>query len=168
MTSFQIKQLGAFMHKLLSTDCFDSFLLAEATLTAAATYVIDGHQNKDFYTAEEWDDTSIRPYDFATYSSMRPLLFDLVKGKKTPVNFKFVLHLIPEYVAPTLKQGDTSVTADNIRAFVLTIKYDGSALTLVTGTAMKTFLMDKSPDTIWDNAMRKFLSKKEIDYEEVS
>lgn len=155
------------MHKLLSTDCFDSFLLAEATLTTAATYVIDGHQNKDFYTPEEWEDASIRPYDFVTFSSMRPLLFDLVKGKRTPVNFKLVLHLIPDFVSPTLKQGDTAVTAEQIRAFVLTIKYDGSALTLVTGTATNTFLMDKSPDTIWDNAVRKFLAKKELDYEEI-
>lgn len=155
------------MHKLLSTDCFDSFLLAEATLTTAATYVIDGHQNKEFYTSEEWEDASVRPYDFVTFSSMRPLLFDLVKGKRTPVNFKLVLHLIPDFVSPTLKQGDTAVTAEQIRAFVLTIKYDGSALTLVTGTAMNTFLMDKSPDTIWDNAVRKFLAKKELDYEEI-
>lgn len=155
------------MHKLLSTDCFDSFLLAEATLTTAATYIIDGHQNRDFYTSEEWEDASVRPYDFVTFSSMRPLLFDLVKGKRTPVNFKLVLHLIPDFVSPTLKQGDTAVTAEQIRAFVLTIKYDGSVLTLVTGTAMNTFLMDKSPDTIWDNAIRRFLTKKELDYEEI-
>ncbi|NLL78883.1 MAG: hypothetical protein GX234_03650 [Clostridiales bacterium] len=167
MISFQIKHLGSFMHKLLSTDCFDSFLLAEASLLTAVTFVIDGHQNKAFYTSEEWEDDSIRPYEFVTWKSIRPLLFDLVKGKRTPVSFKFVLHLMPEYVGPTLKQGDTTVTADQLRALALTIKYDGSALTLVTGTAMNTFLMDKSPDLVWDNAMRKFLSKKEIDFEEI-
>ncbi|MBO5293592.1 MAG: hypothetical protein J6B10_10480 [Lachnospiraceae bacterium] len=167
MISFQIKSLGSFMHKLLSSDCFDSFLLAEATLTTAVSFRIDGHQNKEFYTTEEWEDSSIRPYDFVTWKTMRPLFYDLVKGKRTPVNFKFVLHLMPEYVAPTLAKGDTTVTAGDIRALALNIKYDGSALTIVTGTAMNTFLMDKSPDQIWDNAMRRFLTKKEIDFEEI-
>lgn len=167
MISFQIKHLGSFMHKLLSTDCFDSFLLAEASLLTAVTFVIDGHQNKGFYTSEEWEDASIRPYEFATWKSMRPLLFDLVKGKRTPVSFKFVLHLMPDFIGPTLGTGDTGVTPEQIRALALTIKYAGSALTLVTGTALNTFLMDKTPDIIWDNAMRKFLAKKEIDYEEI-
>ena len=56
MTSFQIKELKNFMGKFLATDCFDSFLLSEASVSAQAQYSIDGHLNRDFYTKEELSD----------------------------------------------------------------------------------------------------------------
>ena len=88
------------------------------------------------------------------------------KGKRTPTAFHFVLHLIPEYMASLLEKGETAVTPDQVKAFVLNIKYDGAALKLITGTAFHTFLMDRTPDTLWDNAVRQFLTKRQIDYEE--
>jgi len=37
----------------------------------------------------------------------------------------------------------------------------------VTGTAFTTFLPDKTVDVLWDKAVRTFLSKKEIGFEEL-
>lgn len=87
------------------------------------------------------------------------LVFSLIKGKHTPVNFKFVLHVKPEHVASILEKGDTAVTPEQIRAFVLTVKYDGSNLTLITATAAHSFLMDKTPDNLWDQAIRRFMDR---------
>ena len=78
-----------------------------------------------------------------------------------------MLHLIPEYVGSILKKGDTGITPHQVKAFVLSIRYDGENLTLVTGTSYNTFLMDKTPDTLWDQSIRQFLSKREIAYEEL-
>lgn len=166
MIALQIRQTGSFMHRLLSTDCFDSFLLAEATLTAAVTYRIDGRLNPAFFPREEWEDCSLRPHDYASFRSMRPLLHSLMKGQRTPVGFQFVLYLMPEYVAPTLRQGGCTVPADALQALVLTIRYSGGALTAVSGVSTGTFLPDKSPDAAWDRALRRFFVKKEIDFEE--
>lgn len=154
------------MGKLLATECFDSFLLEEATISCAAVYEIDGHINRDFYTQEEWDDTSVRPYDFVTWNSQRALCFSMIKGSRTPSAFKFVLHLMPEYIPGVLKGADTSLTPEQVKALVLTIKYDGNAVTIVTGTAFHTFVLDKSLDTQWDKTMRQFLTKKGISYTE--
>lgn len=167
MIAWKITNVKQFMGKLLASDTFDLFLLEEASITTYNTFSIDGHQNKDFYTAEEWEDKEIRPYDFSLWKTIRPICFDLIKGTHTPTSFRFVLHLLPEHVASILQKGDTAVTADQIRAFVLNIKYDGSVLTLVTGTAFHSFFMDKTPDQLWDAAMKQFLSKKEISYEEL-
>lgn len=167
MIAFQVKELKNFMHKLLSTDCFDSFLLEEATVTAATTFQIDGHLNRDFYSREEWEDAALRPYDFASWKDMRGLCFDLIKGKRTPVNFRFVLHLTPEHTAALLQKNDLSPASEQVKAFVLNIKYDGSTLNLITATALHTFLPDKTPDRIWDAAMRSFLAKKEISVQEI-
>lgn len=166
MTSFSITELKNFMSKFLATDCFDSFLLEEATISCAVEYQIDGHMNKDFYTSEEWEDPAVRPHDFADWSQIRPICFSMIKGQRTPSGFKFVLHLMPEYVPGVLKGADPSLKPEQVKALVLTVKYDGNAVTIVTGTAFTSFVMDKTLDAQWDKTMRQFLTKKGIAYQE--
>ncbi len=167
MIALKITNIKHFMSRLLGSGDFDSFLLEEASISTYNTFYIDGHQNKEFYTTEEWADPSIRPYDFSTWQTIRPICFDLIKGTHTPSAFRFVLHLKPEQAESVLAKGDTTVTLSQLKAFVLNIKYDGTDLTLVTGTAFHTFLMDKTPDLLWDQAVRQFLSQKGISYEEL-
>ena len=167
MVALKITNIKQFMGKLLGGEDFDAFLLEEASISTYNTFLIDGHQNREFYSAEEWEDETIRPYDFSTWKTIRPICFDLIKGKHTPTAFRFVLHLMPGYTESILRTGNTAVTPQQVKAFVLNIKYDGTDLTLVTGTAFYTFLMDKTPDILWDRAVRQFLSKKEIAYEEL-
>ena len=167
MIALKITNVKQFMGKLLASEEFDSFMLEEASISTYNTFMIDGHQNRDFYTAEEWEDKEMRPYDFTTWKQIRPICFSLIKGTHTPSAFKFILHLIPDYTASVLKNGDTSVTPQQIKALVLTVKYDGTVLTLITGTSFHTFIMDKTVDVLWDNAIRQFLDKRGINYEEL-
>lgn len=167
MIALRITNIRQFMGKLLGSEDFDSFLLEEASVSTYNTFFIDGHQNRDFYSAEEWEDESIRPYEFSTWKAIRPICFDLIKGTHTPTAFRFVLHLIPAHVESILQKGGSELILQQVKAFVLNIKYDGTDLTLVTGTAFHTFLMDKTPDILWDRAVRQFLSAKEIEYEEL-
>lgn len=162
MTSFHISETKNFMSRFLGSDCFDSFLLAEADIFAAVTYHIDGHINKDFYTKEEQDDPSVCPHDFAAWNSIRPICFDMIRGRRTPTRFKIVLHLSPDYVPGVLKGADPSLAPDQIKALVLTVKYDSSGISLVTGTAFRSFVLDKTLDAQWDKTMRQFLTKKGI------
>ena len=167
MIALKITNVKQFMAKFLGSEDFDSFLLEEASISTYNTFMIDGHQNRDFYSSEEWEDKELRPYEFSTWKKLRPICFDLIKGKRTPAAFHFVLHLIPEYTASLLEKDDTAVMPDQVKAFVLNIKYDGAALTLITGTAFHTFLMDRTPDAVWDRAVRQFLNKKQIEYDEI-
>ncbi len=167
MIALKIINVKQFMGRLLGADDFDGFLLEEASISTYNTFQIDGHQNRAFYTSEEWEDRELRPYAFTQWKVIRPVCFDLIKGRRTPAAFHFVLHLIPEYTASILKRGDTGVTPDQVRGFVLNIRYDGQTLTLITGTSYHTFLMDKTPDVLWDQAVRQFLSKREISFEEL-
>lgn len=59
------------------------------------------------------------------------------------------------------------VDPDVIRALVLNIRYDGEKTVLTTGCAYQTFTMDKSADTAWDKALKKYLDLKGISYEEL-
>lgn len=167
MIALKITNIKHFMGRLLGSEDFDAFLLEEASVSTYNTFQIDGHLNRDFYSSEEWEDETIRPYDFSMWKTMRPICFGFIKGNRTPCAFRFVLHLIPQYAQSILSKGDTNVTLQQLKAFVLNIKYDGTALTLVTGTAYHTFLMDKTPDALWDQALRQFLDKRGISYEEL-
>ena len=49
MFLFKITDIKQFMNKLLLSNAFDQFLLSEAQILTASTFIIDGHINKDFY-----------------------------------------------------------------------------------------------------------------------
>ncbi len=166
MHAFQIKDIKGFMATLLTTDIFDHFLLEEAIITTYNTFVIDGHLVKEFYQPDEEDVSFLDEYQFSRWQDMRSLCFQLIKGKKTPVNFRFTLHLQPSYVKNILDREDTSITSDQLKAFILNIKYDSGHLSLVTATSYYSFLLDKSADQIWDSAMKQFLLNHEIIFQE--
>ena len=167
MKAYRIKDVKNFMGKLLGSESFDSFLLAEGTITTYNTFVIDGHMVKEFFVGDVNDDNKLPPYEFSEWKAMRSLCFDLIKGKRTPVNFKLVLHLKPEIISQILEKGDSAVSASDVKAFVLNIKYDGSVLTCITATAFHSFLLDKTPDRQWDEYITLFLTSKGIDFEEI-
>lgn len=166
MKAYQIKELKHFMAKLLATDTFDDFLLAEATITTYNTFIIDGHLVKDFFTGDINDSVTLPDREFSQWKDMKGLCFDLIKGKRTPVNFKIVLHLKEHLAARLLEEGDTSVTPSDIKAFILNLKYDGSILTCITGTSFHSFVPDKTPDKLWDEYASRFLTEKGISFDE--
>lgn len=165
MLALKISSVKAFMNHLLVADTFDNFLMAEATISTANTYQIDGHVNKEFFASEDISETPSIPYDFSEWKDIKPLCFNLIKGKRTPLFFKFVLHLKPEPVGKLLAAGNSNVSTEQVKALVLTIKYDGMQVLLTTGSAYHTFVMSKEPDNIWDKALQQFLARKGIDYE---
>lgn len=164
MLAIQITSVKSFMNQLLVGETFDIFLLEEAVISTANTYTIDGHINTDFYPAEERESITD---EFQLWSELKGLCFNLIKGRHTPLYFKFVLHLKPEKADTLLNKEHSSVDSSQVRGLILTIKYEGSKVILTTGTSYHTFVMDKEPDKIWDKAIVKYLSGKGIPFEEL-
>ena len=164
MLALQITSLKSLMNQLLAGDTFDIFLLEEAVISTANTYTIDGHINTDFFPPEERG-VDCLPYDFQPWSEIKGLCFNLIKGKHTPIFFKFVFHLKPEKTTALLAQQNSP--EDALKAMVLNIRYDGSKAILTTGTSYRTFVMNKDADIIWDKAIQKYLTGKGIAYEEL-
>ena len=98
---------------------------------------------------------------------MKSFCFQLIKGKKVPTFMKIILHQKPENSYTLLEESDALAFAKPLKAFVVTIRFDVNGLLLTTGTSFTTFVMDKTPDLLWDNAFRKFLTTEEIEFEEV-
>lgn len=159
MIALQITELKAFMNTLLRSDTFDDFLLQEATLQMAISYVIDGHINKDFFEEES---TELPPNGFVAYGEVRPTLFELIKGKRTPIGLQLVLQHSPKRSAILFPDG-----LDNraIKGLILNIRYDGNKVILTSGINYATFSLDKTPELIWDEALMAFLNSSHIAYE---
>ena len=159
MIALQITELKSFMNALLRTETFDDFLLQEATLQMAIGYVIDGHINKDFFG----EDAVVSPEtDFVTYGEIRPTLFELIKGKRTPLGLQLVLQLSPERSAMLFPDG---LSSHAIKGLLLNIRYDGSKVIITSGINYATFTLDKAPELIWDEALTSILNKAGIAYE---
>lgn len=165
MLALKLTSMKSFMNHLLVADTFDNFLLVEAVISTANTYQIDGHVNREFYSEEELSEGALCPYDFSLWKDMKGLCYNLIKGKRTPLFFKFVLHLKPDTVSKLLAAGGCALPLEQVKALVLTIKYDGTQAILTTGSAYHTFVMNKEPDVIWDKALQQFLARHEIGYE---
>lgn len=176
MIGIQITELKNFMEKLLRSDCFDAFLLQEASVATAVSYTIDGRINKNFFAPKEAADFIPDGCEFSPWSRLRPLCFDLIKGNRTPLHFKFVLQMMPAQLDALLAEGMhaaslhhnsagiVSADAMSINAAILTIRYDGAAIMLTTAISYTAFVPDKTPDKLWDAYILKFLDEKGIAY----
>ena len=162
MIALQITELKSFMGKLLATNTFDDFLLQEATLQMGIGYVIDGHINEAFYQNEE--DQATEHLSFITYSEVRGTLFDLIKGKRTPLGFQVLLQLSPKKCNLLFPEG---LQTHLIKGLIMNIRYDGSKALITSGISYSSFSLDKAPELIWDEAMMAFLRSAGISFEQI-
>lgn len=169
MIALEIKGTKNIMNALLLTGQFDSFLVEEAVITTFNTFHIDGHLVADFYSGEELEEleNNQKSTVFSYWSDIRPVCFQLIKGKKTPVSFKVVLHAAPQLMEKIAANPECGVAANLIRSLILNIRYDNGKVTCVTGSAFTTFIMDKSVEKLWDAYVRQLLSGFGLDFEEI-
>ena len=169
MTALEIKVTKNIMNALLILEHFDSFLVEETVITTFNTFHIDGHLVQKFYSSEELDElkSNGKSTSFSHWGDIRPFCFQLIRGKKTPVSFKVVLHAAPSLIEKIAANPDCGVAANLIHSLVLNIRYDNGKVTCVTASALSTFTMDKSVDKLWDTYVRQLLSELGLDFEEV-
>lgn len=165
MKILRITNIRDFMNQLLLTELFDHFLLSEATIVTRVTYVIDGHLTKSFFDEDERLQEHLTGLDFAPFSMLRASCCELIKGKKTPVSFKFVFMLSPDNLGKTLDSSDSTLTTEDLSAALINIRFSDGNLTCTSGISYKTFTLDHSFEHDWDALVEKFLSAHQISFE---
>ena len=165
MTSLSILNIKEFMHILLCTDTFDSFLLSEGSITTYMTYLLDGHPNADFFSPEDEPFDIVSQESYIPFSLVRPACFDLIKGKRTPLSFKFIFLLSNENQKRTVTSIGSSFSHEDISGMYLNLKYQNGLLTCTTGVSYRIFSMDKSLEQSWDDMVKSFLKKHQIAFE---
>ena len=148
MISDTIKNIKKFMNSLLASNYFDSFLVNSVSITTYGTFQIDGHLKKDFYTPEEWNE--LPEHTYASYETIRPICYDLIKGKKLPLNFKMIFALNQTECEKLVNTSGTTLTIDEVKDLFINIKYDAGTVTCSTGTSYTIFTMDKTLEQAFD------------------
>lgn len=105
MKLINITDVKTFMFCILIKDMFDNFLLEDASITTYNTFNIDGHIVKSYFTDEEYSNI---PEELSYWRSMKPICYDLIKGKITPVKFKFILKADSKLTASLLEENSLS------------------------------------------------------------
>ena len=164
MISLQIKDTKTFMSHLLIKDTFDSMLLSQAELNMAYSFTLDGSVNRSFYTDEEYDGLDNRNY--TPWKTIKPFCFSFIKGSKVPSGMKIIFVMPDSAVERIIQDSGASLSHDDIEGLFNNIRYKDNIVSVITGTSLKTFTLDKSVEHSFDNYIKLFLEHYQIDYEE--
>lgn len=167
MLALKLPETKAFMSRLLLLGTFDRFLLVEAAISTGVTVSIDGHFHRDFYTEEELAEKEYADGSLTYWEHLRPVCLNLIKGRKTPLGFKFVFRLNSSNTEKLLAQTQVSFSPADVKGLYLNLRYDQNVLTCTTATAFSSFTLDKSLDEAWDSMVKKFFLSQEISFEEM-
>lgn len=160
MIALSLPEVKECMSKLLLSDTFDPFYFIEGEIVTFNTFTLDGFLKKEFFDTEE-----APAREYSLWKDVREFCFSLIKGKRTPLSFKFVLGLSDSNIEKLLLQQELDFKPQDVRGLYINLKYDGQKLQCVTGTAMNLFTMDKSLEQAWDKMVQKFFAQKKIKYE---
>lgn len=155
MLAEQIKDVKAFMEKLLIGNSFDTFLVDDISITTYNTFHIDGHLRKEFYTEDER--AKLPDETFSEWAKLKPFCFSIIKGKKTPLHFKMIFVPDRQRVTELLASCDTTLTLEDIHALFLNIRYEQGTLSYVTGCSLKIFTTDRSLEQAFDRYIQTFI-----------
>lgn len=158
MIALHMLEVRDCMSKLLLSDIFDAFLFIEGDITTFNTFHLDGYLKKDFFDTEEAL-SRFSSREYSLWKEVRTLCYTIIKGKKTPLGFKFVFCLSGENTSRLLVQEGLSFSPEDVRGLYLNLSFDGSTLHCVTGTSMNTFTMDKSLEHAWVRWYSDFSNK---------
>ena len=165
MKAFYIKDQKQFMNRLLKSELFDHFLLAEATIHGAISYNVDGHINQEFFEAEELAALTADGSKYLPFSHFRPICYELIRGKHTPLYMKFVFLLSPANEKKTIASADTVFSAEDVGGMFLNLTFRDGQMILTTGVSYRSFTMDRSLDNAWDTLAARFLNNHGIDFD---
>lgn len=160
MLSIQIQDVKEFMNQLLRSDLFHPFYLWEASIKTGVTYHIDGRLNHDFYNTDELE--TLPQTDYISWASIKPQIFSMIKGSKTPLSMKIILMLSKAATEQLLTNYNLPLSEENINGLFLNIHYDKTGLSCTTGVSYRTFTMDKRLETLFEENILIWLSQNKI------
>ena len=162
MISLKILEMNRFMGKLLKGETFDGFLLKEGFLRTNIEYRFQGQLFAEYFDTEEQAKLEEK---YVYWGELRPTVFELIKGKRTPLAFSFTLLLTKNDTTQLLARRQVNVGEDSPSLF-LQIRFEHGTGHMVTGTARNVFTLDKSLEEAWDAEVRQLMKAMELTVEE--
>lgn len=168
MVGLKVLDVKKCMNQLLATDCFDRWQLAEAKIITYVSYVIDGHLTEEYMTGEEMEAEGLQQGECVPYGRVRPLCFDMIKGKRVPKNFRFVLQFPKQEAADFVGNLQGNFTPGDVANLTMNVSFSEGGLFVTTGYTLRMFSMDKSLEQEWDLKVMELFRKMEITVEKIT
>ena len=146
------------MSSLLLSEAFDQFSFIEGEITTFGKFTMDGYLQKDFFEEPPRQ-------TYALWRDLRPYCFSLIKGKRTPLGFRFIFSLSGEDILALLEEHNLDFTPQEIQGLFLNFRFDGTRLTCTTGVSVSKFTLDKSLEQTWDKWAQTFFAGLHIPFE---
>lgn len=162
MISLKILEMNRFMGKLLKGENFDGFLLKEGFLRTNIEYRFQGQLFAEYFDTAEQEKIEEK---YVHWGELRPTLFELIKGKRTPLAFSFALLFTKNDTMELLARRQVNVGEDSPSLF-LQVRFEHGVGRIITGTARNLFTLDKSLDEAWDAEVRQMMKAMELAVEE--
>ncbi|WP_058486816.1 DUF5721 family protein [Defluviitalea phaphyphila] len=138
MITLNILDVKKTMEELLKGNLFDEFEARDIEIHTFTKFHISGILNKDFLSTDEKE---LYNSNYILWKEIKKHVFNIIKGKKSPTYFKIVLSANKDLI---------SNFSSEISALFINMIYTNNKLTCTTGTALKTFILDKSYEYQWD------------------
>ena len=123
MIALHMLEVRDCMSKLLLSDIFDAFLFIEGDITTFNTFHLDGYLKKDFFDTRRSPSPASLPREYSLWKEVRTLCYTIIKGKKTPLGFKFVFCLSGENTSRLLVQEGLSFSPEDVRGLYLNLSF---------------------------------------------
>lgn len=164
MISLKVPEVKIFMAKLLTQEVFDAFIVKDMELVTFTSFKVNGSFHKDFFTEEELEE---RGKSLITlWGDIRTIAFTMIRGNKTPLSLKIVFQL-PRDLTEKLMEGLSSrMSVEDIGGLYMNVRFEKGELHIITGTAIKSFTLDKTLEQEWDSKVKEILKFQGIVYEE--
>lgn len=164
MIALSIIDVKDFMNKFLIGEVFDRFFLVEASVTTFNTFTIDGRLQQDFFDTDTAAMHKSNSIEYSLWRDVKPYCFSVIRGRRTPLNFRIVLQLSPKQTQQILNPSFPDGFVPDCR-FCLNLQYRNDSLLCTTGVSYTSFCLDKRPEHLWDEMIRKFLSGQHIAFQ---
>lgn len=163
MILLRILDIKSTMAQLLIRESFDCFFLENVEVLTFANLSVRGRRNQDWYDEDEKEDHQA---EWIHWKEIKPLIFEYIKGQKTPSVLKVSLKA-DRYLAEQMLKN--SGVWDRYLAeqpdLMLQIRYEKGVLSAVTGISYREFTMDKQVEFAWDKAVQQFFRELKISVE---
>lgn len=160
MVMLSISEVKQFMAKLLAQNTFDTFILREMELSTFISFTVNGKLNEAFFTKEELEERAEKQY--ALWSDFRSIAYSMIKGNKTPLSLKIVFKLPEDRCVELIGQSGGRLKPEEVGGLYMNVRFENNELHIITGTAIKTFTMDKTLEQLWDHEVVQLLKEQGI------
>ena len=137
MLALKITDIRDFTNKLFIGEVFDKFCLSEASITTFNTFTIDGRLQRDFFDTDSLNKLTEHGRTHSLWKEIRPFCWSVIRGKRTPLSFKIVLHLSRNGIEAAMRNTDLGISSEQIDGFYLNLQFKNNALLCTTGTSLK-------------------------------